>query len=68
MKDGLKIEPEIVYHKGKPSKVILEIDVYEEMLERLEDQVDLEELRKRKAEPQTVRSFDEYLNSRLGHV
>ncbi len=32
-----KRAPEIVFREGKPSAVILDIDDYREMLERLED-------------------------------
>jgi PHD/YefM family antitoxin component YafN of YafNO toxin-antitoxin module len=34
-------EPEIILREGKPAAVILDIDVYQEMLERLEDAEDL---------------------------
>ena len=35
-------EPEIITRKGKPASVILPIEVYQEMLERLEDADDIE--------------------------
>ncbi|MBM4301686.1 MAG: type II toxin-antitoxin system Phd/YefM family antitoxin [Deltaproteobacteria bacterium] len=34
-------EPEIIFREGKPAAVILDIDDYQEMLERLEDAEDL---------------------------
>jgi len=43
-------EPEIVFRGGKPAVVILDIEAYQEMLERLEDAEDLKmltELRKK---------------------
>jgi prevent-host-death family protein len=61
-----KRSPEIVMRAGKPKAVILDIDEYREILERLEDLDDLralEELRKR---PLCVRSLDEYLLERRG--
>ena len=42
-------KPQIVLRDGKPSAVILDIDYYQELLERLEDAEDLryiEEMRK----------------------
>jgi len=44
-----KKEPEFIYRNGKPAAVILGIDKYREMLERLEDAEDFkmpEEMRK----------------------
>lgn len=45
MKTSGKV-PEIVMRNGKPSAVILDIDEYREMLERLEDIADLQTLHK----------------------
>ncbi len=36
-----KKEPEIIFRGGKPAAVIIDIDEYQEMLERLEDAEDL---------------------------
>jgi len=44
-------EPEIILRNGKPSAVILDIDHYEELLERLEDMGDLKALRQMRKEP-----------------
>ena len=41
---GERKRPEIVLRDGKPSAVILDIDQYQELLERLEDAEDLEML------------------------
>ena len=38
---ALKKTPEIIYRRGKPKSVILDIDYYHELLERLEDFEDL---------------------------
>jgi len=37
-------EPEIIFRGGKPAAVILDIEAYREMLERLEDAEDLKVL------------------------
>ncbi len=53
--------PKIVIRDGKPVAVILDIEVYQEMLERLEqveDLKDLEEIRSRSAQ---FRELDEFL-------
>ena len=45
-----KKAPEVILREGKPAAVILDIDAYKEMLERLEDVEDLrilEEMRKK---------------------
>lgn len=52
--------PEIVLREGKPTAVILDIDEYQEMLERLEDVEDLkmlEEMRKKPLEFKRLESF-----------
>ena len=57
-----KKTPDIIYHKGKLKAVILDIDDYEEILERLEDLEDLlyiQELRRRKT---SYRDLDDILN------
>lgn len=53
-------EPEIVLRDGKPVAVILDIDEYQEMLERLEDSEDLkilEEMRKRQLKFKKLENF-----------
>ena len=53
-------EPEIVLRDGKPVAVILDIDEYQEMLERLEDSEDLkilEEMRKRPLKFKKLENF-----------
>jgi hypothetical protein len=54
-------EPEIVTHKGKAVSVILPIEIYQEMLERLEDADDIEWLKKARKKPQSFRSLDDAL-------
>jgi prevent-host-death family protein len=50
-------EPEIVLRNGKPSAVILDIDQYEELLERLEDIGDLKALQRMRKKPLKFRAF-----------
>jgi prevent-host-death family protein len=57
-------EPQIVTRKGKPVSVIIPIEAYEELLERVEDVDDVEWLRKARRKPLQYRSLDEYLASR----
>ncbi|MBA4397495.1 MAG: type II toxin-antitoxin system Phd/YefM family antitoxin [Syntrophus sp. (in: bacteria)] len=59
-----KKEPEIVIREGKPSAVILDIDEYQEMLERLEDMDDLRLLEKIREKPLKFRKLDDFLMER----
>lgn len=53
--------PEIVLRGGKPSAVILDIDDYREMLERLEDIEDLNMLREMEKRPLKFRKLEDFL-------
>ena len=53
--------PEIVYRDGEPVAVILGIDEYREMLERLEDIEDLAMLGEMRKRPLSFRTLDEFL-------
>jgi PHD/YefM family antitoxin component YafN of YafNO toxin-antitoxin module len=53
--------PEIILRKGKPTAVILDIDEYQEMLERLEDMGDLKLLEKMRKKSLNFRKLDEFL-------
>lgn len=55
-----KKEPEIVIREGKPSAVILDIDEYQEMLERLEDMDDLRLLEKMREKPLKFKKMKVY--------
>jgi len=57
-------EPQIVTEKGKPVSVILPIETYRELLERVEDAADIVWLRKARRKPLRYRSLDEYLAQR----
>jgi hypothetical protein len=54
-------EPEMIYKGGKPTGVILPLAVYEELLERAEDAVDLKTLRKNRSQGVSYRPFSEYV-------
>ena len=53
--------PEIVLREGKPAAVILDIDQYQEMLERLEDIEDLRMLEEMRKKPLRFRTLEEFL-------
>jgi PHD/YefM family antitoxin component YafN of YafNO toxin-antitoxin module len=53
--------PEIVLREGKPSAVILDIDDYREMLERLEDVEDLNMLKEMRKRPLRFRKLEAFL-------
>ena len=53
--------PAIVYEDGKPSAVILDIDEYEELLERAEDVEDLRALQDMRHLPLEFRKLSEFL-------
>ena len=53
--------PEIVLREGKPTAVILDIDEYQEILERLEDLEDLKMLEEMRKTPLKFRRLDDFL-------
>jgi PHD/YefM family antitoxin component YafN of YafNO toxin-antitoxin module len=54
-------EPEIILRGGKPAAVILDIDDYQEMLERLEDMEDLKILLEMRQKPLKFRKLEDFL-------
>jgi PHD/YefM family antitoxin component YafN of YafNO toxin-antitoxin module len=56
-----KKEPEIVFRGGKPTAVILDIDAYQEMLERLEDAEDLKMLMELRKKPLKFKRLEDFL-------
>ena len=52
---------EIVLREGKPVAVILEIDEYKEMLERLEDAEDLKQLEAMRKKPLRFKPLAQFL-------
>ncbi|OHB91079.1 MAG: hypothetical protein A3D89_00245 [Planctomycetes bacterium RIFCSPHIGHO2_02_FULL_52_58] len=53
--------PEVVLREGKPAAVILDIDEYQEILERLEDVDDLRALEKLRKKPLKFRKLEDFL-------
>ena len=53
--------PEIVMREGEPTAVILDIDEYQEILERLEDMEDLKMLEDMRKTPLKLRGLDDFL-------
>jgi PHD/YefM family antitoxin component YafN of YafNO toxin-antitoxin module len=53
--------PEIVLKEGKPAAVILDIDEYRKMLERLEDLEDLDVLKEMRRRPLRFRKLEDFL-------
>ena len=51
--------PSIVFHDGKPSAVILDIDEYQEMLEQLDDAEDVKRLEEMRKTPLRFRKLSE---------
>ena len=56
-----KRPPDIILREGKPAAVILDIDEYQEMLERLEDAEDLKMLGEMRSRPLQFRRLGEFL-------
>ena len=54
-------EPEIIFRGGKPAAVIIDIDEYQEMLERLEDAEDLKILTEMRQKPVNFKRLDDFL-------
>ena len=54
-------EPEIIFRGGKPAAVIIDIDDYQEMLERLEDAEDLKILAEMRQEPLKFKRLEDFL-------
>jgi PHD/YefM family antitoxin component YafN of YafNO toxin-antitoxin module len=52
---------EVVYRNGKPAAVILDIEEYRELLERLEDSEDLRILKRMRTKPLKFRKLDDFL-------
>jgi len=54
-------EPEIILRNGRPAAVILDIENYREMLERLDDAEDLKALAEMRKRPLKFRRLEEFL-------
>lgn len=53
--------PDIIFRNGKPAAVVLDIELYQEMLERLEDAEDLKALQEMRKEPLNFRKLEDFL-------
>ncbi len=60
-KDNERRLPDIILRDGRPAAVILDIDEYQDMLERLEDLADLEMLKEIRERPLKFRKLEEFL-------
>ncbi|OGQ04261.1 MAG: hypothetical protein A2979_00030 [Deltaproteobacteria bacterium RIFCSPLOWO2_01_FULL_45_74] len=56
--------PGIIYRNGKPSAVVLDIEDYKELLEKLEDIEDLKMLSEMRSEPLEFTKLEDYLGER----
>ena len=54
--------PEIIIRDGKASAIILDIEDYREMLERLEDAEDLKMLEEMRKKPLEFKKLEDFLN------
>jgi len=61
-----KRKPELILRDGKPAAVILDIENYREMLERLEDKEDLAALEKVRKRPMKFKPLDVFIKE-SGH-
>lgn len=59
-----KGEVEIVVREGKPVAVIMDIDDYRDILERLEDWEDLKALEEMRSRPLSFRRLEDFLKLR----
>ncbi len=63
-----KNAPQFVVRDGKPTAVILDINEYQQILERLEDSEDLKTLQKMRKKPLKFRKLEEFLKEYLPSV
>ncbi|PZC47110.1 MAG: Antitoxin component YafN of the YafNO toxin-antitoxin module, PHD/YefM family [Chloroflexi bacterium] len=61
MVDARKRPLQVIVENGEPAAVVVPIDEYEEMIERLEDAEDIEELARLRAGPRSSRKLEEFL-------
>ena len=59
-----KSVPDIIYRGGKPSAVVLDIEDYKEMLEKLEDIEDLKMLAEMRGKSLEFKKLEDYLKGR----
>ena len=61
-----KKDPEIVTRGGKPTAVILGIEEYRELFERVEDAEDLKALKAMRKRPLKFRKLEDFLKASAG--
>ena len=61
---SVKKKPDIIFRNGKPKSVILDINEYREMLERLEDIEELKTLEEMRKKQLKFRPLDDFLNDK----
>jgi len=59
--ETVRRSPDIVFQDGRPAAVILDIEEYQDMLERLEDISDLDMLKQMREKPLKFRELGELL-------
>jgi len=57
----VRTKPQLIMKNGKPNAVIIDINDYRKMLERLEDKEDLDYLAKMRTGAQSFRKFEDFL-------
>ena len=62
-KNNKKKGPDVILRGGKPAAVILDIEEYQEILERLEDVEDLKALERMRQRPLKFGSLEDFLFS-----
>jgi len=68
MENVIHKKPYLVYRDDKQVAVIMDINDYNEILERLDDEEDIEYLRTVREKPPQYRSFNEYLSEHSKNV
>jgi PHD/YefM family antitoxin component YafN of YafNO toxin-antitoxin module len=61
-------EPEIVLRNGKPAAVILDIEEYQELLERVEDAADLKRLERMREKRLRFKTLDDFLGEQTARA
>lgn len=61
-------QPEVILRGGKPTAVILDIEEYREILERLEEREDLMALKKMRVKPLKFRGLEDFIKERNARV
>jgi prevent-host-death family protein len=64
----VKTKPQLIMKNGKPNAVIIDIEDYRKMLERLEDKEDLDDLVKIRSGIQSFRKFEDFLTEQNNNV